>query len=243
MVLKAPKGFISENDGRVSKSGHPAPAWLWPYADLMTELVAFFIILYAFAAALDPTAQKAKADIEKEMDEGGIAGDVEMTREGLRITLEEYSRVPYFESGYADLTPKMMSVLDRIAPIMREAVDDGRPLIVEGHTDNIPIKNDYFWGNWELSTARATMVTEYLIDRKGFPPECMGAVGFAEHQPVAPNDSVENRRRNRRVVFFIKNTSLQKKKHCLGKKKPRDGPAAAENAGGEEKDPKEAAKT
>ncbi|OIO09579.1 MAG: hypothetical protein AUJ52_06100 [Elusimicrobia bacterium CG1_02_63_36] len=225
MSLKVPKGYIPENDGRVSKSGHPAPAWLWPYSDLMTELVAFFVILYALSAALDPAAQKAKKEAEKMMEDEGIAGDVKMEKDGMRITLEEYGRVPYFESGYADLTPKMTSLLDRVAPILRDMVLRGRPLIVEGHTDDVPIKNDFFWGNWELSTARATMVTEYLIDRKGFPPSCMGAIGFGEHQPIAANDSPVNRRRNRRVVFFIKNTALSKNTHCRDTTKARDGPA------------------
>jgi len=231
MPLKVPKGCIAEDDGRVSRSGHPAPAWLWPYSDLMTELVAFFVILYALSAALDPAAQAAKAEVEEMMETEQIAGGVEMGREGLKITLEEYANTGYFESGYADLTPKMNSVLDKLSPVLRKLIRTGSPLIVEGHTDNIPIKNDYFWGNWELSTARATMVVEYLIDRKGFSPGCMGAIGYGHHRPIAPNDTTANRRRNRRVVFFVKTVAKGKIASCVNQTKPkRAGPKETEKS-------------
>lgn len=226
MALKVPKGYIKEDDPRVVAFGHPAPAWLFPYSDLMTELVAFFIILYAFSASLNPDVQEAKAEVEQMMAEEEIAGDVKIDREGMKITLEEYGQAGYFESGYADLTPKMTTLLDRIAPLLRKLVRKGHPLIIEGHTDDIPIKNDYFWGNWELSTARSTMVVEYLIDRKGFSPGCMGAVGYGEHRPIAPNDSVANRRRNRRVVFFVKSAAQGKLPNCIDQTKPKTAKSA-----------------
>ncbi len=221
MPLKVPKGCIAEDDGRVSKSGHPAPAWLWPYSDLMTELVAFFVILYALSAGLNQDVQDAAKEAEEMMEKEEIAGEVKIDREGLKITLEEYGRAGYFESGYADLTPKMHTLLDRISPMLRKLVQKGHPLIVEGHTDDRPIKNDYFWGNWELSTARATMVVEYLIDRKGFSPGCMGAIGYGEHRPLGPNDSVEERRRNRRVVFFVKTAEKGSVPSCVDKTKAK----------------------
>ncbi|PCI39001.1 MAG: hypothetical protein COB53_03960 [Elusimicrobia bacterium] len=204
MALKVPKGCIEETDARVSKSGHPAPAWLWPYSDLMTELVAFFVILYALSAALDPTATGAAEETKEAIEAGEIAGEVEIDKSGLHITLAELENGGSFESGYADLTPAMTTVLDRMAPILRPLVQKGQPLIIEGHTDNLPIKNDYFWGNWELSTARATMVVEYLIDRKGFPPGCMGAIGYGHHRPLGPNKTRKERRKNRRVVIFAR---------------------------------------
>ena len=59
MPMRAPKGFIDESDPKVAKVGHPAPAWVVCYADLMTELVCFFVILYALSAALNKNVQNA----------------------------------------------------------------------------------------------------------------------------------------------------------------------------------------
>ena len=59
MPLRAPRGFIDETDAKVSKVGHPAPPWMSSYADLMTELVCFFVILYALSAALNKNVQNA----------------------------------------------------------------------------------------------------------------------------------------------------------------------------------------
>jgi chemotaxis protein MotB len=68
----------------------------------------------------------------------------------------------------------------------------------------VPIVSPQYSSNWELSTARATAVVRFMVDRTAFPPERIGAVGYGEFRPIAPNDVEENRRKNRRVVFFIK---------------------------------------
>jgi len=65
MAEKKQKNMISMSDPRVCLIGHPAPAWLVNYADLMTELVCFFIVLYALSAALNKDVQKAKRTSKK----------------------------------------------------------------------------------------------------------------------------------------------------------------------------------
>ena len=92
MPIRPPKGFISESDPRVSLIGHPAPPWLVNYADLMTELVCFFVILYALSAALNKDIQQARKDIEDLMAEEKIAGEVTVDKEGMHISLEEEGR-------------------------------------------------------------------------------------------------------------------------------------------------------
>ena len=87
MPLRAPKGFIDESDPKVCLIGHPAPAWLVNYADLMTELVCFFVILYALSAALNKDVQKAAKEVKEEMDKAKM-GEVKITKEGLRISME-----------------------------------------------------------------------------------------------------------------------------------------------------------
>jgi len=199
------KNMIPEDDPRVSPIGHPAPPWMVNYADLMTELVCFFIILYALSAALNKNVQNAAQQIKEMMEVGEMAGQVEINKEGLRITLQEQGNLPFFESGKADLTEKMIENIDKIYPILKKLSNDYE-IIVEGHTDNVPIYTRQFQSNWELSTARATSVVRYLIS-KGIDPKKISAIGYGEYRPIAPNDTPQNRQKNRRVVFFVKTLS------------------------------------
>lgn len=194
--------MIPYSDPRVSKIGHPAPPWLINYADLMTELVRFFIILYALSAALNKNMVNAKEELEKMMKDQKMQGEVKMTKEGLYLTLEEQTGTAYFESGKADITEQGKSVLAKIAPILEKVPND---VVIEGHTNNIPIHNSQFDTNWELSTARATNVVKYFVNVEKLPPSRLAAIGYGEFKSIAPNDSVANRNKNRRVVFFIKN--------------------------------------
>src|SRR6266853_1853591 len=153
MPLRAPKGFIDESDPKVCQIGHPAPPWLVNYADLMTELVCFFIILYALSAALSKDVQVAKKQVEAAMKQDRVAGEVKVTKDGMQITLHENGQNVFFESGSAELSGKMEEILGKIGPTLRKLAKDGHDIIVEGHTDNVPIKNARFASNWELSTA------------------------------------------------------------------------------------------
>ncbi|MFA5779904.1 MAG: flagellar motor protein MotB [Elusimicrobiota bacterium] len=205
MILKPPRGYIAETDARVSQVGHAAPPWLINYADLMTEIAAFFIMMYAMAAALSGTMQKAAVEVKQTMVQEGIAGEAKMTKEGLRITFEEQQSVPFFVSGSAELLPAMKMYIDKIADALVKGVAiKNIVLIIEGHTDNIPIATSQFASNWELSTARATTVVKYLIQKHSIPPEKIAAIGYGEHKPIAPNDTDVNKAKNRRVVFLIK---------------------------------------
>lgn len=209
MPLRAPKGFIDETDPKVAQIGHPAPAWLVNYADLMTELVCFFVILYALSAALNKNVQSAAAQVQEMMKEGKMKGDVKVDKEGLKISIEEQGAMSFFGSGAAEPTPEMDSKLALLVPNLRKLTTD-HELLVEGHTDDQPIHNMYFDSNWELSTARATSVARLLIEKYGIPKGHIGAVGYGDTRPVGPNDTPEHRAKNRRVVFFIKSSSIPK---------------------------------
>ena len=201
MPLRAPKGFIDETDPRVCQIGHPAPPWLINYADLMTELVCFFVIMYAAAAALNKQMIKSAADINSSKNPNVTA---EVTKDGLKITLKETSDVGLFQSGSAELTPEMKQIITSIVPELRKNLKD-HDLIVEGHTDNVPIHNDLYLNNWELSSARATNVVDYLAKDHLLPAPQLAATGYGENRPKVPNTSPENKRVNRRIVFMVKN--------------------------------------
>lgn len=202
MAVKV-KGWIREDDPRVAAVGHPAPPWMTAYADLMTELVCFFVILYALSAALNKNMQEAKSQLEEMMSKGELQGQVQMDKEGLRITLEEQGSVAFFESGRSEITDEMKMKLERISPILKN-LSSKHDIVVEGHTDALPIRTPQFASNWELSSARATSVVKHLLAIE-FAPKRLSAVGYGEHHPSVPNDSPENRQKNRRVVFFVKN--------------------------------------
>ncbi len=233
MPLRAPRGFIAEDDPKVAPIGHPAPPWLINYADLMTEMVAFFVIMYALGAAMNKDVQKAKKEVEEMMRQEQIEGKVEVSKDGLRITMQEGGTTedpggPFFESAKAELTPRMAAILDHLSPKLLELAKKNHEVLVEGHTDDVPIMTPQFASNWELSTARATVVVRYLIDSTQFPPDKIGATGYGQFRPVVPNDSNENRVKNRRVVFFVRNPPSQKFTPASGAK--ADAPAETAEA-------------
>lgn len=203
MALRPPKGMILEDDPRVALIGHPAPPWLINYADLMTELVCFFVILYALSGSLDKSLLKTARDVEGTLKGGSLNGQLSGNRDGLRISIVEDGGMAMFETGSADLTPRMREALDLIGPKLR-GVSAAHEIVVEGHTDDVPVAGGAYASNWELSSARSTSVVRYLVEQKGFPAGRIAPTGYGEHRPAAPNDGPDNRAKNRRVVFLIK---------------------------------------
>jgi chemotaxis protein MotB len=120
---------------------------------------------------------------------------------GLIISLGEAG---VFDSGSYQINPDGKAMLQNMAGAL---INLGNQIRVEGHTDNVPIKNPKFPSNWELSTARATAMIAYLSDGLGFTPEQLSAAGYGEFRPVAPNDTEAGRSRNRRVDVVILNAA------------------------------------
>src|SRR3990167_6173212 len=148
-MLKVPRGYIREDDPKVAPIGPPAPPWLVNYADLMTEMMAFFVIMYALGAALNKDVQKTKQEVEQMMNEEKIEGKVEVTKDGMRITMQEGGEQigdagPFFESGKTELTPRMIAILQRLGPKLKDMAVKNHDVIVEGHTDNVPIKGTQY---------------------------------------------------------------------------------------------------
>ncbi|HNM44583.1 OmpA family protein, partial [Plasticicumulans sp.] len=112
-----------------------------------------------------------------------------------------------FGSGEAALSEAGKPDLDKFAGVYRQLsgrLPEDLPVIIEiiGHTDREPIRASRFRSNWELSTARAQAVVDYLI-RQGIPPQRLAAVGMGEFHPVDPADTPEAFRRNRRIELKI----------------------------------------
>jgi len=105
-----------------------------------------------------------------------------------------------FPSGSAELATYSVTILNRLAGILRELPNDIR---VEGHTDNVPINSGAFPSNWHLSVSRALNTAYYLINKEGLNPEKVSIVGNSEYKPISSNETVEGRASNRRVDIVI----------------------------------------
>ena len=117
----------------------------------------------------------------------------------------------FFRSGTPEFTPQAEAVLDSIGGLLKKYA--GVEITIEGHTDNLPIRNSIYRSNWELSTARATIVISYLINRHKIDPMRLVAAGYGEFRPLASNDDKEGRAKNRRVDIIVRNPSDDVKKY------------------------------
>jgi chemotaxis protein MotB len=246
MTRRAPRARVSQD------------RWLVSYADFITLLFGFFVVLYAFSKADQKKQQQVSQSIDSAFRSLGIFPDVlrkqhgaysasdatetpaipmnivmgedvlaparvkddldhiqrelqqtlsskvathtvsiQMGRDGLVISLREAG---FFVSGSATPKPQTIDTLRQIAAAISHTPYDLR---IEGHTDNIPIRNAEFDSNWELSTARATSVARLLLELKTMPPDRISAAGYAEFHPAAGNDTDEGRARNRRVDLVV----------------------------------------
>ena len=126
-------------------------------------------------------------------------GNVEFTEleKGLSIIIRDDL---LFRTGRSEVNPAGGSVLQKIGKTIK---DFGGTVMVEGHTDNMPIRTTRFPSNWELSTARAVSVVRYLTEVVGAGPDRFSAVGYGDTKPKVSNDSPENRIKNRRVEIIL----------------------------------------
>ena len=108
-----------------------------------------------------------------------------------------------FESGAAQFAVAGQPVLDKLIPLLN--ADPNLRLVVEGHTDSMPIQTERFPSNWELSTGRAAAVARYLIEH-GIAPQRVQASGFADTRPLGSRDNPVDRIHNRRVELTMERT-------------------------------------
>ncbi|MCA1029430.1 flagellar motor protein MotB [Bacillus timonensis] len=241
---------------------HVDESWLIPYADLLTLLLALFIVLFA-ASSIDmkkfyqlansfnsqftggtgvmeyqspipekieslPNHENDKQNTQENVKDSDLEAlqkqkeqeelqelqskinsyitanklDLELktklTDEGLLITLMNDT---FFNSGSAVVRSADVKLAREISDLL--VMDLPRNIIVSGHTDNVPIKNSQFDNNWHLSVIRAVNFMKILLENNELDPQKFSAKGYGEFQPVAPNDTKENKQKNRRVEILI----------------------------------------
>ena len=149
--------------------------------------------------------KKDLADILEELevlvDQSHLENEVglSLSPKGLIMRLADHA---LFDLGVADLSPQALALLEKIGKIISKTSYFVR---IEGHTDNLPIHTEQFPCNWELSTTRSVNVLRHFSEVHKISAQRLSAVGFAEFQPLAPNDSRSQRAKNRRVeIIFVK---------------------------------------
>jgi len=107
-----------------------------------------------------------------------------------------------FDSGKAKIRSEAYPLLTKVSTILKDNMAQFN-VGIEGHTDNVPIKQSGWKSNWELSTARALSVLHYLANEQGISPERLSAIGYGEYRPLASNETKDGRKQNRRVEIVI----------------------------------------
>ncbi len=129
----------------------------------------------------------------------GLEEDVMLRMEERGIVMELPEKI-LFDTGRAELKADFLPTLELLAELLAGLRNQ---VIVEGHTDDVPIQTFFYPSNWELSVARAVSVARYLVEKHDLEPERFLATGYGEYHPIDSNETPEGRARNRRVNIVI----------------------------------------
>lgn len=229
--------------------------WMVSYADFVTLLFAFFVVMYAISsvneskyrvltdtmteafkvvpksiapiqigkekkiigefekkgALIEPVRVLPKPQRTYEVEMKQIAetvskavkplidqGLIQVTENKLWVEIEMNTSI-LFSSADSELAEDAFPALKALAGVLKKLPNY---IDVEGHTDDVPINNDEFPSNWELSAARAASVV-HLFSQYGVNPHRLSSIGYAEYRPIATNETVQGRLKNRRVKIVI----------------------------------------
>jgi len=209
--------------------------WAVTYGDLMSYLMIFFLVLFSFSIAKtdktksrkyeqslvsiqksfggkvsSPKLDRAKAqeneekvvsNLKESMQSQELKNLVQIQSNERKVKLVLTEGV-LFGSGQADLKEPARKVL---IPIIAELKKIPNDIIIEGHTDNVPVKGGKYSSNWELSMARAYSVLLFFT-AQGVEPRHLAGIGYGENRPVGDNAIPEGRAQNRRIEISLMKT-------------------------------------
>lgn len=209
--------------------------WAVTYGDIMSYLMIFFLMMFSFSMAKGDKsksrkyeeslnniqsafggkvdqkrverakAQEAEQSVEKSLKESTETGElanlvsIQSNERKVKLVLSEGV---LFSSGKADLKDPAKKILEPIAAELKKVSND---IIIEGHTDNVPIKSGKYSSNWELSMARAYSVLLFFAEQ-GVPARNMAGMGYGDNRPAGDNATVEGRAKNRRIEISLMKT-------------------------------------
>lgn len=237
---------------RKKKNSDSGGEWLVTYADLMTLLLTFFVLLYSFSTTdtqkfkqialslsqalggktgiitnsgnVGPVpvntnpgiensdlgnselnnseTQKMYEEVDKFIKDNGLEGKVSIKKDIRGVVIELQEKI-LFDPAKAEIKSESIPLLNKLSELLSNYSND---ILVEGHTDNVPISSGYYRSNWELSADRAVKVVRYLTEVRGLKSAKFMAVGCGEFRPVADNSTPDGRQENRRVNILIEST-------------------------------------
>lgn len=209
--------------------------WLTTYADAITLLMAFFVMLVNFSKIDLPMFEKAMAGISNEIGLGKNQSPTQVLQTSIQdevlamqanevVNVEvddqgvviELASAAFFKPGTAEVRPEAFPVIDALFGMINKPDYLYYSVEIEGHTDNDPISTPMFPSNWELAGARAARIVRYFIEH-GMHPKRLQANSFADTMPKYPNEDKEgkpiekNKAKNRRIAMRIFPMSLDKR--------------------------------
>ena len=231
--------------GKHGAAGGHNERWVLSYADFMTLLLAFFVVLFASANADRAKTRAVSEAVKAALSQGRHAdlqaalqvikdeqhtsrpgsslldlvrsekllnqalkeeirrGEVEIHMEarGLIVSLKQGA---LFDSGDDTVKASALPIIRKVANVLTQLSNQLR---LEGHTDNVPIHNERFHSNWELSSARSIAILQLFSQKYEIPMSRMAVSGYADVAPVASNATDEGRTKNRRVDVVILSAS------------------------------------
>lgn len=158
--------------------------------------------------------QESYEQIKKQIDDmnkGGTLSNVSaiIDERGLVIIISDKDVL--FKSGSAELTDEAKKILEKVGKLIVERFAM-HIIKVEGHTDKVPVTGRYP-SNWELSSARASSIVRYLIDRFKIMPNLMAAIGYADTRPAAKGTDASSLAKNRRVEIVVQRNQFRHLDH------------------------------
>jgi chemotaxis protein MotB len=229
---------------KVHQEEHADETWLLPYSDMLTLLLALFIVMFAMSEVdkqkfqevsqqfnvifsggtgvlengggaitpiQPPTGEVSNSTIEdmkmneikqileEEIEKEGYSDKIKinLNNEGLEVAIQD---VVLFNSGDATILKDVTSLLMKISSMLNGL---NNSIIIAGHSDNVPIHNEKFRSNWDLSATRAINVMNFMVENGGINPDNFSIQAYGEYKPKYDNSTEEGRARNRRVEIFI----------------------------------------
>lgn len=211
--------------------GHDESNWLVSYADMMTLLCGFFVLMFSLATMDERKYEKAKESLSKQfggkyekphqematfvtqlIQDAGIEKETSIQVESSGVVLTFQSTV-FFDTLSADVKTEGQAVLAKLAEALKQKQDKDQKkykVVIEGHTDARPVQSPLFPSNWELSGNRASRVVRLFIE-KSFAPDQLIALAYGDTRPLAdskkPDGSWDETAlsKNRRVVIRVLN--------------------------------------
>lgn len=209
--------------------------WAVTYGDLMSYLMILFLVLFSFSIAKSDKAKARKYEESISNIQKAFGGKVDQKRievakakeneesvvSKLQETVQTESLQKFvqlqisekkvklvltegilFDSGRAELKDNAKKVLLTLIDELKKLPND---VIIEGHTDNVPIKSGRYSTNWELSMARAYSVIEFM-EENGISSRHLAGIGYGENRPITDNSTPENKAKNRRIEISLMKT-------------------------------------